>query len=238
MRSLLLTTCLLALFMLVPALASAPQGGDGNVLSVADAYAMELLASLRSAYRGIERERGTGDELALKIQFDLAIQCLTGLEQLFGFDWAAVRLRQLYRDPDCPDLHMGFSEDRRVMLRIEPLELKNPVFEDYTIYLCTLESLNEADIYAGERNQLVLQLRSGDELEADVLDRGHPLWPHLGGQAEGFLPPEFLPSGHNVVFKQLYALPSLSREAVNSVSLHWDDYNFRLEWLENEVDID
>lgn len=238
MRSLLLTTCLLALFMLVPALASAQQGVDGNNLSVRDAYAMELLASLRSAYRGIERERGTGDELALKIQFDLAIQCLTSLEQLFGFDWAAVRLRQLYRDPDCPDLHMGFSADRRVMLRIEPLELKNPVFDDYTIYLCTLESLNEADIHAGRRSQMLLQLQSGAELEADVVDKDHPLWPQLGGQAEGFLPPEFLASGHNVVFKQLYSFPALSREAVNSVSLHWDDYSFRLEWLENEVDID
>lgn len=225
--------CLLACVIWQPACATEP-----DELGAADALTMELLGSLKSAYAGIASEREGGNALALKIQFDLAIQCLTDLQQLFGFDWAAVRLKQIYLDEDCPDLHMGYSADRRVLLRIEPMELKNPAFSEHSFFLCTLESQHEANIESAGHGQLLLELRNGDSMHADVLTDQHELWEFLNGQADGFAAPARLDSGRNVVFKQIYKIPQLSRDSISAVSLDWDEHHFRLEWFENEVAID
>jgi len=232
-----LTICLLLLAL--PAPVRAQDGGSATTpLSEADAYAVQLIAGLRSAYAGIERERSSGDELGLRIQFDLAIQELTGLSQMFGCDWAQQRLREIYRDPDCPDLHLGYSGNRRLLLRVEPMELKNPAFVEYSFYLCTLESLHQYKISTQRRAAMRIELQDGSVLAAEAIAPGHPLWEHLKKQAGSYMPPDTLFSGQNLVFKQVYAVKALGREAISAVSLDWDDYQIRLIWFENEAMLD
>ncbi|MCB1188098.1 hypothetical protein KDL29_13110 [bacterium] len=229
MRLLVLT----AFILLLASAAHARE--DAGQLGVGDAYAVELLSQLRSAYRGIERERAEGNELALRIQFDLAISSLAALDQLFGFDWARRRQAAMLHEADCPDIHIGYSDDRRLQLRIEPLELKNPAFEGQLVLLCTLESLQDTDVHTEDRGQLQLKLSDGSTRTAELLAPEHPLWEHLGSQADAFLSPDYLPSGHNVVFKQLYSAPAPGRNSISAVSLDWDQRHFGLEWMENEV---
>ena len=218
----------------------AQAGGDGGTqpLTEADTFAVQLIASLRSAYAGIERERESGTALELMIQFDLAIQDLTSLAQLFGMQWADERLRAIYRAADCPDLHMGYSPDGRLLLRVEPMELKNPDFAEYRFYLCTLESLHEADIHTQAIEPLRIELLDGTVREAQAIEPGHPLWEKLNNQAGSYMAPSTLVSGQNLVFKQVYAAKALGRDAISAVSLDWDDYQIRLIWFENEVVLD
>jgi hypothetical protein len=234
----ILTICLLTFLLLCaagPALAGA---AEHRPLTEADGYAVQLISGLRSAYAGIERERRTGDAQALGIQFDLAIQQLVSLSELFGFQWADQRLRELYQEPDCPDLHMAYSADRRIMLRVEPMDLKNPAFDEYRFYLCTLESLQDTDIHTQRLAPMHIELHTGSEISAELIEPGHPLWEKLREQADSYVAPSFLPSGFNLIFKQVYGVKSLSREAISAVSLDWDDHEFRLVWFENEVTLD
>ncbi|MEZ5338673.1 MAG: hypothetical protein R3F46_10435 [bacterium] len=206
-----------------------PSLAEGNALATL------LLGQLSSALDGIEREAEAGNELARRIQYDLAIQSLVSLQQLLGIDWAGERLAELLREPDCPDLHIGYSTDRRLLLRIEPLELQNPAFAGQLILLCTLESLDESDITTDERGLLELQLLDGSRRSAELLDSAHPLWEHLRRQADSFSSPDYLLSGHNLVFKQLYSAPAPGRDSISAVSLDWASHHFTVEWLENEV---
>lgn len=231
---------ILLLLCLLQGLTSTAWAQDSTLqpLTESDAFAVQLISGLRSAYAGIERERDSGDTQALGIQFDLAIQQLTSLSQLFGFQWADERLRELYRDTDCPDLHMGFSGDRRIMLRVEPMELRNPAFDDYRFYLCTLESLQDTDIHTAGLAPMIIELADGGQLSADLIAPEHPLWEKLKKQADSYVAPAFLPSGHNLIFKQVYGLKELGRDSISAVSLDWDDHQFRLVWFENEVTLD
>src|SRR5690606_14239395 len=93
LRALLVVTIILCL----PAGAARAADG-GGLLGEGDAYATELLAQLRSAYRGLDQERRDGNELSLRIQFDLAISSLVALHELYGMDWARERLSALMHE--------------------------------------------------------------------------------------------------------------------------------------------
>jgi hypothetical protein len=207
----------------------------------ADASAAELLSTARYALAQLELELSAQDR---RIYSSQAITALTGLYQLHGCTWARTPLSALYHSPGCTDLHVGYSADGRLMLRVESMKLQNPAFAPYVIYLCTFVSCTPLDLRANRAGMLRITLADGTALEAESITSAHPLWPNLARLAPTFRPVDEVPTGGGKVFKQVFALnPGLSvagspSGSISAVSLVWDGYTIEVPYYENEVQLE
>jgi hypothetical protein len=228
-------------FMLLPAAAHAAAGGGDSTagrgevysLGLSECSAMSLTGSVTSARCALAELE---DPVERRTQFSQVITGLIGLYQLHGCEWALPALQQVYAFPDSPDLHFGYSTDGRLGLRLEPMQLRNPAFTDYTLLLCTLSSLSALDVTAIVSNPITIRLLDGTEVEAQHLTPEHELWRELGRLASTFEPPVALPAGAAIAFKQVLAVPGLSSGGIAEVSLEWGRYTITVPYYENEVE--
>lgn len=218
--------------MLMAGSAGADSGPAEFELTYADQSAVVLLATARAALTELESEAEVSER---RIKCATAVTALVRLYQLHGCEWALEPLLEVYAHPDCPDLHLGYSADGRLELRLEPLELLNPAFADHTVYLCTLSSHTALDLSGSRDSTLTITLLTGERLTAQQLSRQHVLWPQLERLADTFEPPPYLLSGGGLGFKQLFALPDLCPDRISTVSLGWGDYELIVPYFENEV---
>jgi hypothetical protein len=227
--SLLLWLALAGLAGPARALDPQTQAAAPAAAELAAANTATLLSSAREALGKLAQPPAGDGPGQPRIYFSAAAESLTALYQLHGCNWAVPELHRLYARADAPPLALGFSPDGRVLLRVEPLELKNPVFDGYTVLLCTFNSETARDIRDGGAGAVLLRLPDGSALSAQAVQAGHPLWPHLDKQARQFQPLRSLPSGAGIVFKQLYAIPRRDlRFNACAVSLDWGGYHFVL----------
>jgi hypothetical protein len=214
-------------------LATAARAQDGGYApSPADLSASALLTTARGALAALDGELAAVDRAA---QFNAALTALTGLYQLHGCQWALPQLRTLLARPDATGLHCGYSADGRVLLYVQPLDLQNPAFADYTVLLCTLESHSALELAGVTASPLTLTLADGATLQAEPLTPAHPLYNRLDKLADTFTPPSALPSGTGIAFKQLLALPRPGTSAVSAVLLSWGCYEMEVPYFETEV---
>jgi hypothetical protein len=190
----------------------------------ADLSAFSLLTSARQALQRLDTVQ---DDVDRQSAFSAAIESLVGLYQLHGCAWALPALREVYAREGSSELSIGYSADGRVRLRVEPLELKNPAFAEYTFLLVTLESHTSLTLKAQEFGPLSVRARDGIELEPQRIDEAHPLWPNLSGLAGTFTPPRVLPPTYGISFKQVYGVKLAFRE-IESFELHWGDYELEV----------
>ena len=96
---------------------------------------------------------------------------LTGLYRLHGCQWALPKLAAIASAPDCPEMYYGITADGRMSVTIDRLDLRNPVFEGYAIYLCTLESTTSEVLEhkAGGQRCLEFRLPGAVTLDAEEL---------------------------------------------------------------------
>jgi hypothetical protein len=209
--------------------------------SPADTSAEAWLSSAQEAMQQLE---GVENPQEQRISFTQAIAALTALYQLHGCEWALEPLVQLYHRPGCPDMHVGYAADGRLMLRIERLELQNPAFTQYAVYLCTLECHTALDLRADTVGRLQFNLADGTQIEAQQIDTAHPLWPNLQRLANTFQPVHSVPAGTGQSFKQVFALspalptPDAPSGRILAVSLQWGDYGIDLPYYDNEVQLE
>jgi hypothetical protein len=229
--------CLLTLAELQPL--AAPEAGARQQAgqAIINANVVGLLSSARDALHKLDHPPEGDGAGQPRIYFDAATESLTTLYQVYGCDWAAEPLRALYARADAPALRVGYSADGRILLRVEPLDLQNPAFSDYTILLCTLTSETARDIPSDSAARLAIGLPDGNTLTAQAVDEQHPLWPQLTRMQPQFAPPKSLPSGAGIAFKQVFAQPR-GRLPLNecAVSLAWGGYGFDLpRWTAQEA---
>jgi hypothetical protein len=233
MRKFLWPVLLLAALLALRPAASSPQTPASCFEpQPADYSAITLLVSARTALGELATEEEASER---RLRCAAAISALVGLYQLHGCRWALPSLRAVYDHPDCPDLHLGYSADGRISVRIEPLDLHNPAFENYTILLCTMRSNSALDLTADQVGVLTVELLDQTQLTAQPLSAQHELWPQLDRLAHTFKAPAALPSGAGIGFKQLFAVSRLNRDRISAVSLRWGDYQLTVPYYENEV---
>jgi hypothetical protein len=156
--------------------------------------------------------------------YSTAINGLSGLYQLHCCEWAKDELTRLRSNDDCPELFIGHTPDGRLGLRVEPLKLLNPAFQDYTVLLCTMQS-NSALALAAENPAMLTVIRSdGSELSAELINFEHPLYENLKRLERTFVPVQTVPSGTGQSFKQVFPIQSFSQEGILAVLLNWNSY--------------
>jgi hypothetical protein len=218
---------LVAIALLLPA-GPAPSA-EPDATTLANGNTVALLSAAREALHKLDFPPAGDGAAQPRIYFDSAAESLTALYQLYGCEWAADELRALYAREIAPELRIGYSTDGRVQLRVEPLDLLNPAFEKYTVLLCTLRSETAADIVSDAPAALLVTVPDGVLLRAESVTQSHPLWRHLRRLAPQFGPPQALPSGAGIGFKQLYAVPRSSLPLNQcTVLLAWGGLSFEL----------
>jgi len=220
---LMLLLSLLGSLALAASAQAADEPADSYLPGAAELNVQALLGEARSALRDLESLPAGIDR---EVSFATAIAALTALYERHGCVWAQPQLERLYRQPDCPDLHIGWSADARVSLRIEPLELKNPAFTDWHILLLTLQSDTALRTEAPECGKLRFKLQDGRSVESQPLSPSHPLWKQLENLAGSFNPPRVLLSGVAVSYKEIFLLTEVEGQAIESAILHWGPHEF------------
>ena len=142
-----------------------PDAGNWQ-LGLHDISAMSLIAGAQDALAQLELDQRPAQRT---IYLTSAMSALSALYQLHGFEWAMERLLPLYNEPGCPDIHFGYSTDGRIRLTVEPMELRNPVFNDYTVMLVTIESNSGELISAESFSSLSVELQDGVVVLPDYL---------------------------------------------------------------------
>lgn len=223
--------CLLALLIIAATLAAADDGAEpGFIPGVAELSTASFMASVHLALQELQELENPTER---RLRCSIAIAALTGLYQLHGCTWALPVLREVYQHPDCPPMHIGYSLDGRLSLRIEPMELFNPAFDDYTVFLCTFESNTSIALTSENNGLLTIELSDGTLFEAQPLTPDHQLWEQLSSLAPTFAPADALPSGASIAFKQLFAAKDMAVADIQAVSLDWGAYGLRVPYLEH-----
>jgi hypothetical protein len=235
--SLLLVLCLLGL---PPAVAPAADAGrtqapDGFTPGHADVLAAGWLASAREALVLLANEP---PGMQQDVYFSQAVCALTALYQLCGCEWALPRLRELYARPGHSELRFGYSPDGKISLRVERLELQNPAFDGYAIYLCTLQSETAQTLQGSASARLGFELLDGGHVSAAMLDEAHPLYPRLDQLQDSFSAPPLLPSGAALAFKQIFTVASIPVNRVSAVRLEWGGQTVEIPDLAHEVGLE
>ena len=197
---------------LCPLTSHAEPGDEDWQPGLHDISAMVLIAGAQDALAQLESEQKPSQR---KIFLTSALSSLSALHQLHGFETAMERLLLLYNDPDCPDIHFGYSNDGRVRLTVEPLELKNPVFSEYTVMLITIESNCGELIRAESIGSLGVELPDGVLVLPDQLSPEHELWENIKRLADTFEPPLFIDPGSSSAF-QIRWIPVLPDSPVKN----------------------
>ncbi len=213
-----------------PVASTAETGDEDWQLGLHDISAMALIAGAQDALSQLELDQTPSQR---KIFLTSALSAFSALYQLHGFEWAMERLLPLYNDPGCPDIHFGYSIDGRVRLTVEPMELKNPVFDEYTVMLVTIES-NSGDLISAETfGSLSVELQDGVVVFPDQLSQGHELWENIWRLADTFEPPPLIHPGSSSAFKQIYEVKNLGSKQILAVSLEWDGYIISVPYYDN-----
>jgi hypothetical protein len=221
-----------AVLLAAPAMAA----DQAYLPAAADEAALAWLSSARGALARLDDTKQ--NEVDRQVAHDTAVSALTALYQLSGCRWARAPLLATLKRPDTTGMHCGYSADGRVLLRLEPLELHNPVYAQYTIMLCTLESNTSQNLDGAPAGMLRLRYGDGTELSAEPLTPEHPLAASLAGLQGTFDPPVMLPSGVGISFKQVLAAARTSTKPVSAVRLQWGRYTIEVPYYENEVGVD
>jgi hypothetical protein len=202
--------------------------------TAADAAALAWLSSARGALARLDAQQ---NEIDRQVAHDTVVSALTALYQQHGCQWALRPLLATLKRPDSTGMHTGCSSDGRVVLRVEALALRNPVYDKYTLMLCTLESNTSLELDGQPAGLLILRYAGGRQLSAEPLTAEHPLAGALAGLEGTFDPPLNLPSGAGISFKQVFAVPRTSTKPIAAVRLQWGRYTIEVPYYENEVGV-
>ncbi|MCC7479245.1 hypothetical protein IT575_12410 [bacterium] len=236
---LLVAACLGALLASPPvsaqqdSAAGAAPAGAGYQPSPADQSCAQLLVQARSALERLDGRDGELEAVDRETAFNTALEALSGLHQLHGCEWALEPLLKLRGRPDCPEMHLGWSQDGRISLMLQRLELKNPAYENYTIFLCVLGSNSALSLEGPLREPLAVFLQDGSKVLAEPLSAEHPLYGNLRRLESTFVPQgPLLPMG-GLSFKQIIALPDLKPAQISRVESAWGEYRITVPYPEN-----
>lgn len=126
----------------------------------------------------------------------------------------------------------GFSHDGRIGAMITRMELMEPAFGDYSIFLVNLEN-KSAFTLDSSQCKLTFKLKDGTALAPESIVKGHPLFPRLERLTDTFRPPERVSPGATASFKAALAVPGIDQRQLSYVSLEMGGHSVMIKFYEN-----
>jgi len=223
---------LLAAGFLAPVFAAQEPEPAGYAMPASDFSALQSLIVARKALLGIETEEAG---IQRDVDYRDAITSLTALYQLHGCLWAHDALAEVLAMEDAPRLRAGYSLDGRILAMVEPLDLRNEAFDDYHVFLVSMDS-NSGQILRGQQDSsLVCELSDGRQVEAQSLDESHPLWKKIARAAHTYQPVGSLYPLSGFTFKQVFLVSDVPFDSISSVSLVWGPFKLVVPYYCTEV---
>jgi hypothetical protein len=126
----------------------------------------------------------------------------------------------------------GFSADGSLAASIARLELKNPVFDDYSLFLVNVENRSGVDLRIADW-RFTLAVKDGAILIPDTLAETHPLHMHVKRGLAGFSPPETLKAGSTASLKLVFSRSGLTPSKMKYFRADLDDMRVVVKFYEN-----
>ena len=171
-------------------------------------------------------------EIDMESSLDAAIEAWTILWRSYGYSPAAEKIRQLAALAPGVRRNPGFTGDLSMEADATPMELKNPAFRDYTMYLFRVVNRHHETLEMDGAEVLILD-SSGKWWRADELTAAHPLWRNVNRLADTYKADKPVFPGRTVTFKQVYASPNLTKGKIRLILLVAGARTVEIPYLEN-----
>jgi hypothetical protein len=126
----------------------------------------------------------------------------------------------------------GFSHDGRIGAMITRMDLMEPAFDNYSIFLINIEN-KSAFALDSSQCKLNFTLKDGKVLVPEDIVKEHPLFPRLERLAGTFRPPERVSPGATASFKSALAVPGIDQRQLSYVSLEMGGHSVMIKFYEN-----
>jgi hypothetical protein len=196
---------------------------------------IELLESAKRAEALYFGRKGKDAEIDQQGRLMDAIDCYTDLYQLYRWPQALARIIELRREPIPVLDHTANANLGRIKVDVSRMELQNPAYGSYTMYLCHIEDRSPLWMHA-KSPTLSLRLMDRTSLSPETISPSHPLYPHLRRIAGTFSVPSEVGPARVVTFKAVFSRPMIPESDIDSFQV--DGYGpepIILPFLENLV---
>ncbi len=126
----------------------------------------------------------------------------------------------------------GFSRDGKIGGMISVMELKDPAFGSYSMFLINLENRSAFAIDSSQCG-LSFTLKGGETLAPDRIERGHLLFPRLERLAYSFLPPRAIAPGATASFKAVLPAPGIDHRQLAFVLVEMGEHSVMIKFYDN-----
>ncbi len=173
-------------------------------------------------------DRSEGD---MEASLSAAIDAWTILWRSYGYQPAARKVRELSVLSPGINRHAGFTGGLNVEADATVMELKNPAYANYTMFLFRIVNRNYEVLPLAFTEVSVLDT-AGKWWRAEKLTETHPLWQNVKRLAATFEPEERALPGRVVSFKKVYASPNLTKGKIRLILLKAGEVEVEIPYLE------
>lgn len=173
-------------------------------------------------------DRSEGD---MEASLSAAIDAWTILWRSYGYQPAARKVRELSVLSPGINRHAGFTQNLAVETDGTVMELKNPAYANYTMFLFRIVNRNY-DVLPLAGTEVKVLDTGGKWWQAEKLSEAHPLWQNVRRLASTFEPEDRALPGRVVSFKKVYASPNLTKGKIRLILLKAGEVEVEIPYLE------
>lgn len=168
----------------------------------------------------------------MESSLDAAIESWAILWRVYGYAPAAEKIRELSALNGGANRHAGFTQDFSIEADATVMELKNPDYKNYTMFLLRIVNRHYDALALNGTEVLVLDT-GGKWWRAEKLSESHPLWENVKRLASTFAPLDTGLPARVVSFKQVYATPNLTKGKIRLILLKAGEVEVEIPYLES-----
>ena len=219
----------LALIAVIIALGFAPTFAGSSQEDDASAYTQSSLAAIERWEKLLYETKQEPVQVA--VYAESMLEYLTWLYEVDKLSAAMPHIKKLLGKVDVTT-RFGFSHDGKTCATISVMELKEPVFSSYSMFLISIEN-RSAFALDSSQCKLTFALKGGETLVPEIIEQGHPLFSHLERLANTFYPPDAVAPGATASFKAVMPAPGIDQRQLSYVLLEMGEHSVMIKFYDN-----
>jgi len=168
-----------------------------------------------------------------RVVVESMLEEVTRLCEVDKLPFAEQHLRELLRREGREFSRFGFHPSGSLSANVTRLQLKNPAFENYTIFLFRLENRTPLELKSDGKAACRLVATNGASWELAELSPEHALYPHLSRMQAQFRMPDVVRRGAIASFELILNRPGITEEDIAYFLLTFGKWQIVIKFYEN-----
>ena len=198
--------------------------------SVYSSYLHSTLSSVNHWQRRLKNEKDLAG-IDRQVVRDSLLEGLTWLYEVGKLVQVLPRINKTLSEGTPQLVRFGFDTSGFYSANLTRLELKKPIFDDYTLFLLRLENRSPYDLIL-EEPTLTIFLTSGIPAREVKLTDTHPLYPHLRRIAGSFSFPQKVSPGSVISVKSIFD-GRITEDKISYALVSFSGFHLAIKFYEN-----